>query len=400
MLTSTLNNTLKKFFLFLFILTGFLLPGQSAAADSVSKQNKSPANTIVIAGTKYSSDTETLDLSNLLPEDVSEAAEKLPQFTKLKKVILSPEDENGNEGFGFLTFEEFRPLADAAPDAEFVFSFELFHQTLSTDRTEEILFKRLQDVNDEAVDKIDEVLPYLKNLKTLSFNRCPASDERLDALRAKYPEITVRWVVQFAAFSAWSDTDRIWAMAGLYHDEDAVNLKYFHDLRYLDIGHNGLTKCGFLYEMPELEVLIIAIGNLEDITPVSSLKKLEYLEICDTQVTDLTPLSSCTTLEHLNLGGIPATDLSPLYPLKNLKRLYADNMFSIPEIDRLNYEAEFRELLPNAEISFLMGPGGGVENGYWRYSRGPYTGSFVERYALLREQFGYDHDYNQAYVYD
>ncbi|MDO5445551.1 MAG: hypothetical protein Q4F31_08025 [Eubacteriales bacterium] len=397
-----LRNSLKKLSFVLIFFSLLILAGSAYAETekNSSGSKKSATGSVIICGTEYPADTKTLDLFSLKPEDVSKAAEKLPEFTALKKVILSPADESGNEAISPLSFAEFQQLADAAPDADFSYCFELYHQTVSTDETEELMFRRLTDVDDAAVDAIDEVLPYLKQLKTVSFNRCPASYDRLDALREKYPDITVRWVVQFAAFTAWSDTDRIWAMAGLYHDEDAVNLKYFHDIRYLDIGHNGLTKCDFLYEMPELEVLIIAIGNLEDITPVASLSKLEYLEICDTQVKDLSPLASCTTLEHLNLGGIPATDLSPLYELKNLKRLFADNMYSIQEIDRLNYEAEFRTLLPNAEISFLMGPGGGVENGYWRFSRGPYTGSYVPRYALLREQFGYDHDENQAYVYD
>lgn len=395
-------NTLRKisFFIVIFALLSISVTAIADAEKGAKETEKTLPVSILIAGKKYSADTTELDLSSLTPENVRETAEQLRQLPMLRKVILSSTDENGNKTVSSLSFEDFKMLADAAPDASFSYCFELFHQLVSTDKTEEILFKRLTDVDDRAVDEIEKALPYLKGLKTLSFNRCTASNERLDTLRDSHPEINVRWVVSFAAFSAWSDTDRIWAMAGLYHDEDAVNLKYFHNLRYLDIGHNGLTKCDFLYEMPELEVLILAIGNLEDISPVSSLSRLEYLEICDTQVTDLSPLSSCTTLEHLNLGGIPATDLSPLYGLKNLKRLYADNMFSIPELDRLNYEAEFRTLLPHAEISFLMGPGGGVENGYWRFSRGPYTGSYVERYALLREQFGYDHDYNQAYVYD
>lgn len=397
-----LINTLKKISFVVVIITFLVLSGAANAASEKdsAKTEKSLSDSVIIDGKKYSADTAELDLTSLTPEDVRKTAEQLRQLPKLRKIILSSADESGNKTVSSLTFDEFKMLADAAPDASFSYCFELFHQLVSTDKTEELLFKRLTDVDDKAVDEIEEVLPYLKGLKTLSFNRCSATNERLDALRESHPEINVRWVVSFAAFSAWSDTDRIWAMAGLYHDEDAVNLKYFHDLRYLDIGHNGLTTCDFLYEMPELEVLILAIGNLEDITPVSSLTKLEYLEICDTRVTDLSPLSSCTTLEHLNLGGIPATDLSPLYGLKNLKRLYADNMYSIPESDRLKYEAKFRILLPHAEISFLMGPGGGVENGYWRFSRGPYTGSYVERYALLREQFGYDHDYNQAYVYD
>lgn len=346
--------------------------------------------TITVAGQNYSADTAELDLSGITSEDVPEIAEALPRFSGLTKIIL-PDS---------LPAEDFLSLAEAAPEAAFEYHFELYHQPVSVSETTELMFRRLPKVDDEAVDFIERVIPHLPRLETVSFNRCTASDERLDALREAHPEITVRWVVQFAAFSAWSDTETIWAMAGLFHDEDTENLKYFHNIKNLDIGHNGITRCDFLYEMPDMEVLILAIGDLEDITPIASLKKLEYLEICDTKVEDLSPLSECVSLEHLNLGGIPATDLTPLYSLTNLKRLFADNMSSIPAEERLAYEEKFRELLPEAEVSFLMGPEGGVENGFWRYSRGPYQGSFVERYELLREQFGYTDNMNQAYVYD
>lgn len=363
----------------------------TALADETSRtvSSRKPVR-ITLAGQSYSADTAKLDLSGITSEDVPEIAEALPRFSGLTKIIL-PDS---------LPEEDFLSLAEAAPEAAFEYHFELYHQPVSVSETTELMFRRLPKVDDEAVDFIERVIPHLPRLKTVSFNRCPTSDERLDALREAHPEITVRWVVQFAAFSAWSDTETIWAMAGLFHDEDTENLKYFHNIKNLDIGHNGITRCDFLYEMPDMEVLILAIGDLEDITPIASLKKLEYLEICDTKVEDLSPLSECISLEHLNLGGIPATDLTPLYSLTNLKRLFADNMTSIPAEERLAYEEKFRELLPEAEVSFLMGPEGGVENGFWRYSRGPYQGSFVERYELLREQFGYTDNMNQAYVYD
>ena len=301
-----------------------------------------------------------------------------------------------------LTYEEFAELVKDEPDEIPDCSFKFYGINISTAETETLEFKKLVKFTDDSLDELRGIIPYLKNLKTITVFRCKTSDEAMDKLRDDFPEINIRWVVSFGAFSAWSDCEKIWAMAGLFHDEYAENLKYFHNLKYLDVGHNGLTRCDFLNYMPNLEVLILAIGSLNDITPMANLKHLEYLEICDTQVTDLSPLAGCTTLEHLNLGGIPATDLTPLYSLTNLKRLFADNMIKLTEEERLEYETEFMELLPDAEVSFLRADEipGGTENGYWRFSRGPYTGSYVPRYKLLREQFGYDHDYNQAYVYD
>ena len=341
----------------------------------------------------------TADLSGLTREEAEQAAMQLKAVPDLKRIVLSKQDTEGNETFSALSPEEFRTISEAVPDAEYDYCFELAGAMVSTSSTEELEFKKRTDFTDAELEQLRIVMPYMRELKSITVYRCGTSDEAMDAFRADFPEVKVRWVIRFAAFSAWSDTEKIWAMAGLYDDADAVNLKYFHDLKYLDLGHNGLKTCEFLYGTPNVEVLILAVGNMTDITPVSSLQHLEYLEICDSLVTDLSPLSSCTTLEHLNLGGIPATDLSPLYSLTNLKRLFADNMSYISDYDRAVYEETFRELLPEAEISFEMWPGGGTENGYWRYSRGPYTGSFVPRYQLLREQFGYE-DNDQAYVYD
>ena len=396
----------KASIFFSFILTLIFLLSFSAFAEEAPAEPQKPVvyipkrDLVTLLGKEYSVKADVVDLSEITSDDLSMAAEELKKFPSLQTVILSPKDEKGNQAVSSLSFDEFMILADAFPEAEFEYCFDLYGQPVSIGLTEELFYNRVQKIDDQAIEHFREVLPYLKNLKTLSFLRCPASDSAIDSLRTDFPDINIRWVVHFGAFSAWSDTEKIWAMAGMYHDEYTENLKYFHNLKYLDIGHNGITKCDFLYSMPDMEVLILAIGNLEDITPISTLKKLEYLEICDTQVKDLSPLAECTRLEHLNLGGIPATDLSPLYSLKNLKRLFADNMTGLTEEERNNYICEFMELLPDAEISFLMGPEGGVENGYWRFSRGPYTGSYVERYKLLREQFGYDHDYNQAYVYD
>lgn len=382
----------------LFLLGIFFIPCSSSADVNASVSRS--GSKIWVAGKFYHSDARKIDLSQLNDDTVESAIQKLHRFPNLKVIVLSPKDSNGIESVSNLSFDSYKLLVKTFPDIRFQYCFHFFGQSVSTDMTKSLLFKKQPDIDDSAIEKMKEIVPYLPQLKTISFHRCPVTNEKLAEFRAEYPELNIRWVVSFAGFSAWSDTEKIWAMAGLYRDEDCENLKYFHNLKYLDIGHNGITRCDFLYEMPELEVLILAIGTLEDISPISSLKKLEYLEICDTKVTDLSPLSDCVSLAHLNIGGIPATDLSPLYSLKHLKRFFADNMTALSDTERNDYENKFRELYPHAEISFLMYPEGGVENGYWRFSRGPYTGSYVERYKLLREQFDYDNDFGQAYVYD
>ena len=373
----------------------------SISAKEDIEENVEEEETIRILGAEYPVCVSRLDLSGIKSINVPTVLKKLGTLEKLEYVVLSagPADDGSITDNRGITFDEFRLFADSLPDVRFEYTFDLYGETVSTTRTSEIMFKKVDSIDDSALEYIDTVIPYLYSVDKISFDRCAASYEALDALRNKYPDI-VRWRVFFGSCCAWSDTDRIWAMASLYHDEDSENMKYFRDLRYLDIGHSGLTTCEFLYSMPELEVLIMACGDMTDITPVGSLSKLTYLEIADSLVSDISVLADCTALEHLNMGGTYVTDLSPLYELKNLKRLYINYPRRLTEADMIENFEIFSELMPYTEINFEMYPGGGTLNDRWRFSRGSYAGSYVPTYQWIREIFGYDSDYNQAKLFD
>ena len=99
-------------------------------------------------------------------------------------------------------------------------------------------------------------------------------------------------------------------------------LRYCRSLYVLDIGHNPVGRLDFLYEMPELRVLIVALCDLTDITPIASLKHLEYLEIFHNRITDVSPLKDLKYLMDLDLVQNFVEDLSPLAEIKSLKRLW------------------------------------------------------------------------------
>jgi Leucine-rich repeat (LRR) protein len=80
-------------------------------------------------------------------------------------------------------------------------------------------------------------------------------------------------------------------------------LKYLKNLKYLDVGHNAIDDLSFLYDLPELRILIVAdnyvTDYITDLTPIASLKHLQYLEVFTNNITDLSPLSG----RHPRIAG-------------------------------------------------------------------------------------------------
>ena len=107
-----------------------------------------------------------------------------------------------------------------------------------------------------------------------------------------------------------------------YSYDEIAMLTWCKNLYALDIGHHPVKKLDFLYEMPELRVLIVALCDLTDITPIASLKHLEYLEIFHNRITDVSPLKDLKYLMDLDLVQNFVEDLSPLAEIKSLKRLW------------------------------------------------------------------------------
>ena len=133
--------------------------------------------------------------------------------------------------------------------------------------------------------------------------------------------------------------------------QDMEMLSWCRNLYALDIGHNPVKRLDFLYDLPELRVLIVAICGVTDITPIARLKHLEYLEIFHNEITDISCLSGLDYLMDLNMVKNRIRDLTPLYGMKSLRRLwihlYNQDTPKAPDEAMLQ---SLREALPDCHI--------------------------------------------------
>ena len=400
--------------------------GAGLSADELAFLQEACPNAVLhyalnLAGMQVSlSDTE-LNLTSLPKDQVQTAASVMRSMSDLRIVHL------GTEG-GAFSWEDIAAFHTAAPNAVLDYTFNF----MGADRNLADTALNLSHVkmNDQGA-AVRSILPYMTNLQTLDMDSCDVSNENMAAIQAEYPNVNVIWRIWFAGYTVRTDVERILASStsrgGQVTDSEAAKLKYCTKVKYLDLGHNEvLTDISFTRYMPDLEVLIVAINNISDISPLADCPKLEYLEINSTNVTDLTPLSNSMALRHLNIGRTArsetntgsdldrprVTDISPLYPLKDLERLWIGSVTAegIPDeqikkmveimgvTDFYNEDGTLNEFCERFNVT-SGDPSQGVwrttgERPLWVWEQWMTTGVFNdplnERYTLLREQFQYD----------
>lgn len=338
-------------------------------------------------------DTE-IDLRALPAHRVEEAARLLACMPRLETFRLAGEDAEEHLGWA-----EIRTLCEAAPTAAPDFSFTLYDVPLNTADT-------VMDINHRKVTdncaRIREILPCMPRLETLIMDSCGVGDEEMDKLRSEFPDVEVVWRIWFGTgYSVRTNVEKILASqtskGGVVDDREAAKLRYCTHIKYLDLGHNeSITDLSFLTSMPDLEVLIIAMNPLGDLTPLASCPKLEYLEMFFSDIYDISPLAECHELRHLNIGMCDyLTDITALYGLEHLERVYIGCLTPIPP----EQVEELRRLHPDCEINDVDYD---TSVGAWRwthdYDEDPefmaqdyYREGLAPRYALLRQQFDYDH---------
>lgn len=277
--------------------------------------------TFTVLGNKASLADKTLDLQTITPADVAAVAEILPGMTQLERVDI------GSDASG-LSWDDISKLYAAAPDAVFDYDMNLWGKSFSL--ADEVLdFNHVMMPDGGAL--IKSVIPFCRNCKQLDMDFCGKGDEfnqLMQSIRDENPDIEVIWRVWFGEnYSVRTNVTKILASkpskGGKLYNSDAQQLKYCTNVRYLDVGHNDtLSDFSFVASMPDLEIVVMSMCGVSDLTPFAACTHLKYIEAGNTGISDLTPLANCTELAHLNIGTCPGvTDLSPLFDLP-LRRLW------------------------------------------------------------------------------
>lgn len=331
---------------------------------------------ISIGGSVVPHDAQKLDFSSVTDVDMDAlitAMELLPDVTDVELM-----NDAGESAF---SLEDVLKLYDVFPHVKLNYSFEFFGQVISTDM-ERIVYREVE-IGDEGLAEFRKILPMMHGLTYLMLDTCGTSDEETAKLREDFADrLKVVWKVKVGVVWLYTDTLRIWINDGFFPSQ-LYKLQYCNEVRYMDVGHMmAVNSLEFARSMPDLEVLIVALTAVTDISPLADCKKLEFLEIFSNDIKDISPLAELQSLQYLNISNLPITDITPIFGLNNLK-LVNCNMIK----DVLDEQvAQFRELHPDTVINckWWMDP---TDTG-WRYEDVDEK-IHTERYELLCRQIGY-----------
>ena len=236
------------------------------------------------------------------------------------------------------------------------------------------------------------VLAKLPNLKRVDMWKNRMTKKQCDALAARFPNIKWGWTMvikgkdhqhlvrtDYTAFSTLHNN-----RSSRHTSEDFSILKYCWNLKGLDIGHNAVESLDFLYDLPELRVLIVGANQVKDIKPLASLKHLEYAELFNNKITDVSPLKDLPHLLDLNLSFNKIKDLTPLTKLKTLQRLWLFSSMRFNTSPPAETVHKLRKALPKTQIDTVHHP----TTGGWRYIR---NNKKHPHYEVITQMFGEDH---------
>lgn len=340
--------------------------------------------------------SESLDLTGISREEFANSVGLLASTPNMKQITLG----SAVDGSCQLTWEDLTLLSQTCPNAKLDYTFQLYGQTLNFE-AETLDFNHIE-MNDGGA-AVKQILPFMKNCTYLDMDSCGVSHEDMASIRDAFPNIKVVWRVWFGEnYSVRTDAEKILAskpsVGGQITDGDADALKYCTDIKYLDIGHNTeLGTVSFASCMPKLEVLIIAMTNITDLSPLANCPNLEYLEINSTDIADISVLGDKANLRHLNIAGCPNIyDISALYGLTELERFWIGCDTPVPD----DQVAAMRAAAPNCTVNDTTGDPHGEA---WRFSG--YDPNiplyyWVPRHKLLREQMGYNYQEYSFYWLD
>lgn len=248
---------------------------------------------VEIFGETYQSDTAELTFAGraFTAEDVSELSEKLASLPNLTRVDLT--------GTG-VTVEQMTPVCEKYPAVDFVFTFELFGVTISTEDT----FLDFTGIEMESTEAVESILPVMHKLEKVDMSDCGISDEDMDALNKRHENVRFVWTLHITYYKIRTDTTYFRASSryyGYFTNETIKKLAYCTDMIALDLGHRPIEDLSFLYAMPNLKYLVLLDSHALDLSPIASCDNLVWLELNRAYATSIAPLKDCKSLRDLNI---------------------------------------------------------------------------------------------------
>lgn len=309
---------------------------------------------VTLAGKTFVSDALALDFTGtpLTEEDLSEIGAALVLLPDAKSVTLT--------ACG-LSEDALRTFSAAHPEILTIWETQLFGVKFTTD-AEEIEFTDIPLTVEDAA-QIEDMLPYMPNLKKVVMLRCGISNEDMEEINLRHEDVQFVWMVQVYAYGVRTDQTyfSIYNCEYFYGEYDhlADDLRYCHDMIAVDLGHMHLYgDTYFLTQMPHLQYLILSSAGPNPIPELGTLKELRFLELGKASFTDITMLSECTSLTDIDLmykrvksDEVAEADVQTLCKMTWLKRLYlGGNMYNEEQMQRL-YDS-----LPNTQIVIHNSP--------------------------------------------
>ena len=282
--------------------------------------------------------------------DISLLEARLPYLPQLQAVTLT----------GLLPAnEELHRLQEAYPHISFIWDFTLFGLNVSTQDS----IIDLSNIPMESTQEVETALGYFNNLERVIMCNCGISNEEMDALCKRNPDIRFVWTVSIGP-DIRLRTDAKYLMPHQYgtklEDSQTANLKYCIDLECIDLGHSSVSDVSFLAYMPHMKYLLLADTKVSDISAVAGMQELVFVELFITKVQDFSPLLSCPNLEDLNISYTRPNDISVLCQMTWLKTLLMKG-WKNPE-----GEAQIRAALPNTHLAFAFEEDDSSTGNGWR----------------------------------
>lgn len=309
---------------------------------------------VTLAGKTFVSDASALDFTGtpLTEDNLSEIGAALVLLPDAKSVTLTACGLSG---------DALRTFSAAHPEILTIWETQLFGVTFTTD-AEEIKFTDIPLTVEDAA-QIEDMLPYMPNLKKVVMLRCGISNEDMEEINLRHEDVQFVWMVQVYAYGVRTDQTyfSIYNCEYFYGEYDhlADDLRYCHDMIAVDLGHMHLYgDTYFLTQMPHLQYLILSSAGPNPIPELGTLKELRFLELGKASFTDITMLSECTSLTDIDLmykrvksDEVAEADVQTLCKMTWLKRLYlGGNMYNEEQMKRL-YDS-----LPNTQIVIHNSP--------------------------------------------